>query len=514
MPERTAVPAAAPAATGRRRWAVLAVLCLSLLPVGLDNTALHVAVPALTADLPADTTQVLWVLDAYSLVMAGLLVPAGAVADRVGHKRCLLAGLVLFFAGSAAAALSTSPGALIAARAGMGVGGALIMPTSLALLRQVFHERKERVFAIGLWTAVGSVGSALGPAVGGTLVQSFWWGAVFLMNLPVLALVCATAVRLVPRHREVTPTPFDARGALVVALSLFGLVHAMKEMAHSGVRPAPCAVLLLAAVGLCWFVRRQARHPHPVLDLTLFRNRGFAVAVTCVLFAVIAVSGLEVLFAQYFQYVLGLGPQEAGVRMMPLALATMLGSLAGGAIVGRVGISRSLRAGLTVAVLACAPLTLVGGADRPVVFALCFLGMGLGFQVAVNVASETALSSVPSDRAGGAAAIDATAFELGTALGVAIPGVIAGALYTATLDDTPGLAPGILDRARNSAAAAHEAAGRLPAADAALLKEAAQRAFLTGLRSVVVLALVLLTLCLLLTYIHRRTPRARRTTPR
>ncbi|OIK02839.1 hypothetical protein BIV25_01130 [Streptomyces sp. MUSC 14] len=499
----TASATASPKATGHRRWAVLVALCLGLFPVGLDNTALHIAVPVLSGDLGADSTQVLWILDCYSLVMAAVLVPAGSLADRFGHKRCLLAGLAVFALGSAIASASGSVGVLIAARAAMGVGGAFVLPASLALLRQVFHVRKERVFAVGAWTAVGSVGSALGPTVGGTLVQHSWWGAVFLVNVPTLAVACTAVAWLVPRHRGTAPAPVDVAGAVLVALSLFALVYTIKEAARSGPSVTDCAAGMLAAGGLYAFVRRQLRHPHPLLDVALFRDRAFTVAVMCVLLAVIGVSGLEVLFAQYFQYVLELGPQEAGLRMMPLALATMAGSLAGGFVVGRLGVPAALRAGLAVATLACAPLLMAGEADRPVLFLLCFLGLGLGFQVAVNVASETALSAVPAERAGGAASIDATAFEVGTALGVAIPGVIAGAVYAAVIDSTTGVAAGLRDRARPSMAAAREAARQLPAADGAILRQAAHHAFVAGLRAVTVLSLGLLVLCLVLSCLRR-----------
>jgi DHA2 family multidrug resistance protein-like MFS transporter len=498
QPDRTGNETGKELSNARRRIALL-VLCAALFPVGLDNTALQIAAPAISRNLAADATAVLWILDTYSFVMAALLVPAGHFADRYGHRRLFIAGLGCFFLGSALGFAADTTAVVVAARAVTGVGAAMLLPASFGLIRRMFDGTKERVSAIGLWTAAGSIGSAIGPAFGGVLVQTMGWNAVFLVNLPIVAALAAAGKWLLPSDwGESSPQgseTVDLASVVVSVLSLFGVVYSVKELARSGGGPAVCVALTVSVGGLAWFLRRQSRLAHPVLDVGLFRVRGFAHSVACVLLCVVAVTGVEVLFAQYFQYVLGVGPWFAGLRMAPLAIGTVLGGVAGGRLVGRFGAAGSLRFVLSLAVFACAVLLWTKTFEPLIIVAICFFALGFGFQVAVNICSERILSTAPPERGGGAGAVDATVFELGTGLGVTIPGVLAALFYTARIDHEGALSAPVRLVARSSITDALRAAAGASPSDADAIVGAAKRAFLSGSQVCVAFSLLLLLCC-------------------
>lgn len=318
------------AGAGANRWVVLVVLCVSLLLVAVDATVLHVAVPAVTEDLRPGAIELLWIVDIYPLVCASLLILFGTLGDRVGRRRVLLLGYTLFGLASGLAALAHDPQVLILARALLGVGGAMIMPATLSILRQVFPDRRERALAIGIWSAVAAVGAAVGPLLGGFLLEHFWWGSVFLVNIPLMLISLPVGRLLLPESKGDHKGPWDVVGALLAAAGLFGMVLGVKRL--GGGEPVgslfTVVPLVVGVVLLVLFVRRQRRRAYPLVDLAMFARPAFSTSVGCIVLAMLALVGLELIAAQYLQLVLGLSPLETGLRLLPLTFAAMAAGLA------------------------------------------------------------------------------------------------------------------------------------------------------------------------------------------
>ncbi|GHE41449.1 MFS transporter [Streptosporangium violaceochromogenes] len=475
---------------GTGRWSVLVLLCFSLLLITVDATVLHIAVPALTAALEPTSVQLLWIIDSYSLVVAPLLLTFGTLGDRYGRKRLVTAGYVLFGAASAAASFAPTPAALIAARAALGVGGAMIMPATLSIIRQIFTDRRERAIALGVWSAVAAAGAAIGPLIGGLLVEHLWWGAVFLINVPILLVLLPAAVKLLPESRERASHPWDALSALLSVLGILALAFGLKETGTG--HPAGPAAFLAGAGLLTWFVRRQRRLAFPLVDLTLFRRRAFSVGVAAVLLAVFALVGLELMLAQYLQLVLGDSPVRAALRLLPLMAAAVAGGLAGARLLRRFGLRATMSGGLALTTLSLLP-TLAWGTERhTLTLALCFVGIGFGIQVTLLAASDTIMSSAPESRAGGAAAIEETAYELGAGLGVTVLGTITGAVYAPSLPPIPGVSSDLMNLSRQSLAAAAHVAREIGGGTGTALLNAARAAFVGGLHSTIMVSALLL----------------------
>ncbi|MEV4394349.1 MFS transporter [Nonomuraea sp. NPDC049607] len=477
------------------RWAVLVLLCLSLLLITVDATVLHIAVPALTAALEPSAVQLLWIIDIYSLVVAPLLIVFGTLGDRYGRKRLVLGGFVLFGLASAGAAFAPTPLTLILARALLGVGGAMIMPATLSLIRQVFTDRRERAVALGVWSAVAAAGAAVGPLIGGVLV-GVWWGAVFLINVPILLVLLPLAVRLLPESPLRRERPWDSPSAVLSVLGLLALAFGLKEAGSGSLLPFWASVLVfLAGAGLLVaFVRRQSRLPAPLLELALFRRREFTTGVAGVLLGVFALVGLQLMLAQYLQLVLGDSPLRAAVRMLPLVLSAITGGLAAAHLLPRIGMRATMSGGLGLVALALTPTLSWGVEGHPVMLAVCFVGIGFGVQVALLAASDTIMSSVPESRAGGAAAIEETAYELGAGLGVAVLGTITTIAYAPALPAVPGVSAGGMDQARQSLAGAAHVAREIGGSTGDALLDAARWAFVNALHTTVVVSVVLLSL--------------------
>ncbi len=310
---------------GVNRWVVLVVLCVSLLLVALDATVLHVAVPAVTEDLRPSATGLLWIVDAYPLVCASLLILFGTLGDRIGRRRVLLAGYALFGVASAMAAMADTPAVLIAARALLGVGGAMIMPATLSLLRAVFPDRRERATAIGIWTAVAAVGAATGPVLGGFLVEHFWWGSVFLINIPLMAVILPVGRWLLPESRGSGDGPWDVLGALMAAGGVLGIVLGVKRAGVGGDLPGPRRARPAAdRRGPAGALRPAAAAPRtPLIDMRMFSRAAFTTSVGCIVLAMLALVGLQLIAVQYLQLILGLSPVETGLRLLPLTFAAM-----------------------------------------------------------------------------------------------------------------------------------------------------------------------------------------------
>ncbi|MFB4265458.1 MFS transporter [Nonomuraea sp. GTA35] len=478
-----------------RRWSILVLLCLSLLLITVDATVLHIAVPALTAALEPSAVQLLWIIDIYSLVVAPLLIMFGTLGDKYGRKRLVLWGMVLFGLASAAAACAPTPLTLILARALLGVGGAMIMPATLSLIRQVFTDRRERAIALGVWSAVAAAGAAVGPLVGGVLV-GIWWGAVFLINVPILLVLLPAAMRLLPDSRGRRHRPWDAPSAVLSVAGILALAFGLKEAGSGSLMPFWASVMVfLAGLGLLVaFVRRQTRLPAPFLEIGLFRRREFTTGVAGVLLGVFALVGLQLMLAQYLQLVLGDSPVRAALRMLPLVLSAVIGGLAAAHILPRLGMRATMSGGLALVALALTPTLTWGVEGHPVMLAVCFVGIGFGVQVALLAASDTIMAAATESQAGGAAAIEETAYELGAGLGVAVLGTITTIVYAPGLPSVPGVPEGGMDKARQSLAAAAHVADEVGGSAGGALLDAARWAFVNALHTTVVVSVVLLGL--------------------
>nr|WP_244317781.1 MFS transporter [Streptomyces chryseus] len=464
------------------RWAVLVVLCVSLLLVALDATILHIAVPAVSEDLRPGAMELLWIVDAYPLVCASLLILFGTLGDRVGRRRVLLLGYGLFGGASALAAFADGPHVLIAARALLGVGGAMIMPATLSILRQVFPDRRERAVAIGIWTAVAAIGAATGPVLGGFLIQHYWWGSVFLINIPLMALILPVGRWLLPESRGSGQGPWDVLGALMAAAGVLGVVLGVKRAGGEGVADAKTLLpLLVGAALLVLFVRRQRTRAQPLIDVTMFARPAFSTSVGCIVLAMLALVGLELIAVQYLQLVLGLGPLETGLRLLPLTFAAMAAAATGSYTLQRLGPRAMVSCGFALTAAAVLVLTLMGQHDRPALLTAGFVLLGFGLQTTLFGAYESMLSEAPAEHAGGAAAIGETSYQLGAGMGIALLGSVMNAAYAPAVARIPGVSPAQSAGAANSLGEAYTVADRIggPAGDA--LRFTARHAFVHGL---------------------------------
>jgi EmrB/QacA subfamily drug resistance transporter len=464
----------------QRRWWALAVLCLSLVVLAMDNTILNVALPTLARDLEATASQLQWMVDAYILVFAGLLLTMGALGDRFGRKLTLNAGLLVFAAASAASAFAGAPEVLIATRAAMGIGAALIMPATLSIITNTFPPT-ERGRAIGVWAGVAGLGIILGPVIGGWLLERLWWGSVFLVNVPVVALAMLAGWPLVPNSRDPNATPLDPIGALLSMVALVALVYGIIQAPADGwtdpVILAAFAAAAVLAVAFGWWERHTQ---HPMLPMAFFGNPRFSAASGAIAMAFFALFGSVFLLTQYLQFVLGYTPLQAGVRILPIAALVVAAPLAA-RLTERVGTKLVVVAGLLLVAGALWLLSTVQLSDGYglVATALALLGCGMGLTMAP--ATESIMGSLPLAKAGVGSAMNDTTRQVGGALGVAVLGSILASSYGAAIQpalrDAP---PPIAQTAGDSIGAAATIAGRLGPAGQGLL-EAARSAFLQGM---------------------------------
>ncbi|MGH2969834.1 MAG: MFS transporter, partial [Solirubrobacteraceae bacterium] len=418
-----------------RRWWTLGVLCLSLIVISLDNTILNVAIPTLERDLGASSSQLQWIVDSYMLVFAGLLLTAGALGDRLGRKRALSFGLLVFGAGSALSAVATSPGMLIASRAVMGIGGAFIMPSTLSILTNVFPPA-ERAKAIGIWAGVAGVGIAIGPVSGGWLVEHADWSWIFLVNLPVVAAALLAGRFLVPESKDPAAKRLDVRGFALSAAGLVALVWAVIEAPARGWTDAAVLASFAAAVAaLAAFVRWQLRAPAPMLDVRLFRNLRFSASSMAISLAFFALFGMIFFITQYLQSILGYSAFEAGVRMLPVAGGLIVGGPLSAKLAARIGTKLVVAGGLA---LVGAGLALLGFADQDSGYGLIALSqvvLGFGMATAMAPATAAIMGSLPLEQASvGSAVNDATRIT-GGALGVAVLGSVLSSGYRGGMEE-------------------------------------------------------------------------------
>lgn len=417
-----------------REWAGLAVLTLAVVLLAIDGTVLALAVPSLTADLDPTATQVLWIGDVYSFALAGLLVTMGNVADRIGRKRLLLIGSVAFGLASAGAAFAPTPELLIAARALLGIAGATLMPSTLSLVRAVFRDARQRTTAIAVWSAGATGGAAAGPLVGGALLEHFWWGSVFLINIPVVVVIVVAGAILLPESRGGARTPVDLLSAVLSVVAIVPLVYAVKHLVGHGADWTVAAAVVIGVGAGWWFTRRQRSLSTPLIDLQLFRIPAFSGAVVANSLSVFALSGLLFFFSQYLQLVRGFPPLLAGAAELPATTASIAVIAVVGLLSRRVGPGRSIGLGLATAAVGMAGLAFAEGLPTYLGIAIALAVVGLGVGVSMTLATDAVVAAAPRERAGAASAISETGYELGVALGIAVLGSLQTAFYRAALD--------------------------------------------------------------------------------
>jgi EmrB/QacA subfamily drug resistance transporter len=466
-----------------QRWRTLAVLCLSLVIVVVGNTVLNVALPTLVRELGATSSQLQWIVDSYALVFAGLLLTAGALGDRFGRKGALTAGLVIFGVASGVSALATSAGQLVALRAVMGVGAALIMPATLSILTNVFPPQ-ERARAIAIWAGLAGAGAAFGPIASGFLLEHFWWGSVFLVNLPVVAAALIGGRRLVPQSKDTAQPPLDPVGALLSMVGLGALLYGIIEGPNHGwADPVTLAWGLGGIAVLVVFGLWERRSTHPMLDLGFFRSPAFSSAAGAITLIFFAMFGTFFVFTQYLQLVLGYGTLEAGVRMLPMAFTMMVAAPSSARLVERFGSRRVVTTGLCLVAAGLLLLSFLS-VDTPywrLVLNLMVMAAGMGLSMAPSTTGI--MVSLPLGKAGVGSAVNDTTRELGGALGVAVLGSLLASRYAASLSDAVGglLQGPALEAAKSGLGAALGVARTLPGPAGETVAAAARSAFVDAM---------------------------------
>jgi MFS transporter, DHA2 family, multidrug resistance protein len=482
--KRAGVTVHGPARAGRREWIGLAVIALPCVVYAMDLTVLNLALPALSDDLEPSSSQLLWMVDIYGFMVAGLLITMGTLGDRIGRRRLLLIGAAAFGLASLFAALSTSAEMLIAARAFLGVAGSTLAPSTLSLIRNMFQDERQRTFAIGVWITSFSVGAAVGPLIGGLLLERFWWGSVFLPALPVMGLLLAVGPRLLPEYRDPDAGRLDLISAALSLIAVLAVIYGLKEIAQDGVGlTAVISIVAGLAIGLA-FVRRQQRLADPLIDLGLFRVPAFDAALAANTFGFFVNFGMAVFIAQYLQLVHGLSPFEAGLWTVPYAGAFVVGALLTPLFVRRIRPCFAMAGGLAVAGAGFALLTQVDADSALAVLITGSVVFALGLAPVYTLAADLMLGAAPPERAGAAAGISETSSEFGGALGIAVLGAVGTAVYRGQIDDAvpADVPPEAAAAARDTLGAAVAAGDELPALLGVELVEAARDAFSQALQ--------------------------------
>ena len=478
-------PLPGPKAT-RREWVGLAVIALPCMVYAMDLTVLSLALPALAAALAPSASQLLWIVDIYGFFVAAFLIPMGTLGDRIGRRRLLLVGAACFIAASIVAAFSASAGMLIGARALLGVAGATLAPSTLSLIRNMFHDERERQFAIGVWIASFSLGSAIGPLAGGVLLQYFGWGSVFLPAVPVMLLLLALGPALLPEYRDPSAGRIDAPSVAMSLAAVLSLVFGLKQVVEHGVRAAPLTMMLAGVAIGAAFVRRQGRIDHPLLDLALLRRPRFAAAFSTYALACLAMFGMYFHISQYLQGVLGLSPLHAGVATLPWALSFVVGSLLTPAVLRRVPPDTLLVGGMLFAAFGFLMTAGASGRQSLPLWVAATTLISLGLAPVFTIVNEMIITAAPAARAGAASALAETGSELGGALGIALLGSLGTDVYRSALtgalpiDSAAPLAPDALATLGGTLAAAHA----LPGGSGEALAAAARGAFVDALQRV------------------------------
>jgi EmrB/QacA subfamily drug resistance transporter len=483
-----------------RRWWTLGVLCLSLVIISVDNTILNVALPSIVRELDAKGSQLQWIIDAYTIVFAGLLLTAGSLGDRLGRKKALTAGLVLFAVFSALASLATSPEMLIATRGLMGIGGALIFPTTLSILTNTFVGR-ERAKAIGIWAGVSGLGIVIGPLGGGLLLEHFSWGSVFLVNVPICVTAIVLGIFFVPDSRDPEEGQLDPFGAVLSIIGLSGLLYGIIEAPDKGWGSSNVLIALaLGAIFIAGFFAWELRAPHPMLDIRFFKRPRFSAASATITLTYFALFGSTFLLTQYFQFVSGYSPLKAGVMTAPVAIGIMLCAPQAPKLVDRFGTKKVVAGGLLVVALALCMYTsdtIMSSVFLGAVARILF-GAGMGFTTAP--ATESIMGSLPPAKAGVGSAVNDTTRQTGGALGVAVIGSVFAARFHSVVGSASQVPESARAATQDSIGAALDAARSLPASEQAVVRAVVDHAYIVSMRLAFGLAAVVILLAAAVTW--------------
>ncbi|MBO2448979.1 MFS transporter [Actinomadura barringtoniae] len=495
-----------PPRAGRREWIALAVLALPALLVSLDLFVMVMALPRLSAELGAGSTQQLWIMDVYGFMVAGLLITMGTLGDRIGRRRLLLLGAAAFGTASVLAAFSTTPEMLIAARALLGVAGAALTPSTLAMIMTLFHDPRQRASAVGIWAGCFTLGAIVGPLVGGVMLEHFWWGSVFLLGVPAMAALLVLGPLLLPEHRDTSAGRLDLPSVVLSLGAILSFIYGLKETARNGWHPLPVAALAAGLALGAVFVARQRRLADPLLDLSLFRRRAFSIVLVGLLANAMLSGGTMNLVAQHLQLVDRLSPLNAGLAMVPGMIAAMVSFQVAPLLGRRIPPVPLIPLGLALTVTGMLIIAQADGTGGLVAgFAVSCLGAG----PLVSIGTNVVVGAAPPAQAGSAAAIAQTGNELGYALGIAVLGSLGTAVYRHTAGG-PAAGPG---PAHDSLAGAADVAARLPQHAGAAVMDAARHAFTTELQVVsAVCAAVMLGLAVLIAAALRDLPAVGRQT--
>jgi MFS transporter, DHA2 family, multidrug resistance protein len=464
---------------GRREWIGLAVIALPCVVYAMDLTVLNLALPALSEDLQPTSVELLWIVDIYGFLVAGLLITMGTLGDRIGRRRLLLIGAAAFGLASLLAAFSTSAGMLIAARALLGVAGATLAPSTLSLLRNMFEDPQQRTFAIGVWITSFSVGAAIGPVIGGLLLEQFWWGSVFLPALPVMGLLLIVGPRLLPEYRDPEASKLDLISVVLSLIAVLAVIYGLKEIAQDGLGTLPALSITVGLVVGAVFVLRQQRLAEPLIDLDLFRVPAFNGALAANTLGFFVNFGIAVFIAQYLQLVIGLSPFEAGLWTLPYACSFVVGAMLTPLIVRRIPPAFAMAGGLVVTAIGFGLLTQVDGDSSLATLVSGSVVFALGLAPLYTLAADLMVGAATPERAGAAAGISETSSEFGGALGIATLGAIGTAVYRGQVDEglPAGAPPEALEAAQDTLGAAVAAGEDIPAEFAPQLVDAGQEAF-------------------------------------
>ena len=481
----------APPRAGRREWIGLAILMLPTLLISMDMTVLHLALPSLSADLQPSGSQLLWITDIYGFMIAGSLITMGTLGDRIGRRRLLMIGAGAFGLASVVAAFSTSAEMLIASRALLGIAGATLMPSTMSLIRNMFLDPNQRTAAIGVWVSGFSVGSAIGPLVGGLLLETFSWGAVFLLGVPVMAVLLIAGPLLLPEFKDPNPGRFDLLSAGMSLAAVLLVIYGLKQVAETGLSQLPVLLIVAGVVVGILFIHRQHRLADPLIDLRLFRSTSFNASLATYTFGIFFALGTSLFIAQYLQLVLGLSPLEAGLWSVPGAFFFIAGSNLAPRIVRRVRPAIVVAGGLAVGAVGLSLLTLVG-TDSLALIVIGNIMMSIGFGFTFTLTVDLVVGAAPPERAGAASAIAETGAEFGGALGLAILGTLGMAVYRSqvTAGLPQGLSPEMIETVRETLAGAVLVAGELPEQVGAALLGTAQHAFIQGMQLTALIGVV------------------------
>jgi DHA2 family multidrug resistance protein-like MFS transporter len=491
---------AAPRA-GKREWIGLAVIALPCVLYSMDLTVLNLAVPHLSADLKPSSAQLLWIIDIYGFLLAGSLITMGTLGDRIGRRRLLLIGAVAFGIASVVAALSTSAEMLIAARALLGVAGGTLAPSTLSLIRNMFLDPKQRTFAIGVWVTSFSVGAAIGPLLGGILLERFWWGSAFLLGVPVMVVLLVAGPFLLPEFRDPDAGRLDLRSSALSLAAVLPVIYGLKQIAQDGLGWLPIVPIVVGLFLGAMFLRRQRRLADPLIDVRLFRMPAFSASLAINILNFFIGFGALLFIAQYLQLVLGHSPLEAGLWMLPWSGGFIVGALVTPVIVRRFRPSSVIAGGMVLAAAGFGIMTQVGGASGLAILVTGTVVFSLGLAAVTLLTTDLIIGTAPPERAGAASGISETSAEFGGALGIAILGSIGTAVYRSEVADAiPGsVPPQAAEVARDTLGGAVVAAGELSDRLGGALLDAARASFTEGLQvaaaisAAIALAVFLLT---------------------